>query len=158
MRPLHPGPEACGLRACATLTFPLHPSAMLLRFLPLPAAVGLVLLSGCGSSAPTLDIEGDDARTSVADARKAVREAEQRGAAEQAAESLRAAQTKLDRATTALDAGNAERAYTLATEAEVDAELAEVQALSAKATLAAAEVRKGIDLLREEIRRLQSER
>ena len=120
-------------------------------------AVGLLVLAGCGSSAPTLDLEEGDARSGVADARKAVREAEQRGAQEHAEEALRVAQTKLDRANTALDAGNMERAYTLAAEAEVDAELAEIRALSRKAQLAAQEVRAGIELLREEIRRLQAE-
>lgn len=119
--------------------------------------VGVFVLAGCGSSAPALDVEDDDARSSVADARKAVREAEQRGAEEHAEDVLRIAQTKLDRANTALDAGNLERAYTLAAEAEVDAELAEIRALSRKAQMAAEEVRAGIELLREEIRRLQSE-
>lgn len=129
---------------------------MSLRLVPI-VATGLVLLSGCGSSAPTLDVREDAARTRVADARKAVRDAEQRGAADQAAEALRSAQTKLDRAATALEAGNRDRAFTLAAEAEVDAELAEVQALSRKSQLAADEVRKGIELLRDEIRRLRAE-
>jgi hypothetical protein len=120
-------------------------------------AVGLLVLAGCGSSAPALKLSEGEARTSVADARKAVREAEQRGAEEHAEDVLRAAQTKLDRANTALDAGNEDRAFTLATEAEVDAELAEILALSSKAQLAAQEVRAGIELLRQEIRRLQSE-
>lgn len=119
--------------------------------------LGLFMLAGCGSSAPALDPEESDARSTVADARKAVREAEQRGAEEHAEDILRVAQTKLDRATTALDAGNLERAYTLAAEAEVDAELAEIRALSRKAQIAAEEVRAGIELLREEIRRLQAE-
>ncbi|MEO0559271.1 MAG: DUF4398 domain-containing protein [Bacteroidota bacterium] len=121
------------------------------------AALGLLLLSGCGSSAPALDLDDGDAQANVSDARKAVREAEQRGAEEHAEEALRSAQTKLDRANTALDAGNMERAYTLAAEAEVDAELAEIRALSRKAQIAADEVRAGIELLRDEIRRLQAE-
>lgn len=131
-------------------------SAMSIRLFSV-FAVGVLILSGCGSSAPALELDEGDARASVADARKAVREAEQRGAEEHAEEALRAAQTKLDRANTALDAGNEERAFTLAAEAEVDAELAEIRALSQKAQLAAKEVRAGIELLREEIRRLQSE-
>jgi len=129
---------------------------MLFRLLSV-VAVGLLVLSGCGSSAPALELNDGEARSSVADARKAVREAEQRGAEDHAEEALRAAQTKLDRANTALDAGNEERAFTLAAEAEVDAELAEIRALSRKAQMAAEEVRAGIELLRQEIRRLQSE-
>lgn len=124
------------------------------------AAFGLSLcalpLTGCGGS-NVASVRSEDARAAVRDAREAVRDAEQRGAPEFAAEPLDLAKSRLAQAEEALQTGNNEVAMRLANEADVSADLAETRALSAKSQRAAREVRRSIELLREEIRRLQSE-
>lgn len=83
----------------------------------------------------------------------AVASATTAGAPELAAGDLRTARDKLDRANAAVAADHNERALVLASEAQVDARLAEVKARSAKAQKAAAEVREGNRVLTEEMNR-----
>ena len=120
------------------------------------ATFAAVLLVGCGGS-DRLTYDDDAAERYVREAREAVRDAERNGADANALESLDRARTRLDRARSAMEAGNHDLAARLAIEADVTAELAEVTSLSTKSQNAAREVRATIDLLREEIRRLQAE-
>ncbi len=93
----------------------------------------------------------------IRDARTAVRQAEQRGARNHAPLELRSASQKLEAAEIAVKRGELDYALLLAEEAEVDAELAEITALSTKSQKAVQEIRESIKMLREEIRRYQSD-
>ena len=120
------------------------------------ALVASAMLVGCGGS-DRLTYDDDDAERYVREAREAVRDAERNGAEANALEALDRARTRLDRARSAMESGNHDLAARLALEADVTAELAEVTSLSTKSQNAAREVRTTIELLREEIRRLQAE-
>ena len=121
----------------------------------LPASLLAILLiaGGCGSSKNLAAIE--QANDSITDARVAVRQADQRGARELSPMELRAAEQKLEAADIAVKRGELDYALMLADEAEVDAELAEISALSARSSNALKEIRASIKTIREEIQRLQ---
>lgn len=114
------------------------------------------LLVACGGS-DRLAADDDEAAEAVRAATEAVRDAERNGAATHATETLDQARTRLDRARAAAEIGNHGLSLRLAREADATAELAEVLSLSAKSQNAARELRATIELLREEIRRLQAQ-
>jgi Domain of unknown function (DUF4398) len=86
----------------------------------------------------------------LANADTAVREAEEANAASEAPAPLRRAQDKLTQARAAMQAEEYVDARRLAEQAAVDAELAEVQARSTVAEENVEELRKSIELLRQE--------
>lgn len=113
-----------------------------------------LLLAGCASSAmPSTQLQQQMARST-----SAVTEAEEVGAHELAPVALRDAEQKLERAQEAMAKEKFELAERLAVQAEVDAELAEVTALSEKTKLAVRELKETIRTLREEIARNSSGR
>lgn len=115
-----------------------------------PAAV-LLLLSGCASTGPSIaDVDQHLTRASTA-----VSEAEEVGAEQHAPLALSTAHEKMREAQEAKAEGDNDTALLLAEEAQVDAELAEMRALSMKAELAVKELRESIRTLREEIERTQ---
>ena len=119
----------------------------LLSPLALAAAVTLSLsLSGCASSMPRPDEQ-------IASATTSVELAEQSGAREFGPAALESARTNLSLAQEAADRNDNETALRLATEAELDAELAAAQAGHYKAEEALAEIRDSIRTLRDEIAR-----
>ncbi|MEM1054045.1 MAG: DUF4398 domain-containing protein [Bacteroidota bacterium] len=118
--------------------------------------VAAMLLVGCGGS-DRLAADDDEAAEAVRVAAESVRDATRNGAETLATETLDRARTRLDRARSAAEVGNHGLALRLAREADATAELAEVLALASKSQNAARELRATIDLLREEIRRLQAE-
>lgn len=105
----------------------------------------LLFAAGCASvPAPT---------EQMALSRSAVSEAQSAGAPEFAPVEFRSAQAQLEEARTAFQRENYLAARRLAERAEVDAKLAETKARSAKANRAVAELRHGVEVLREEIER-----
>lgn len=109
------------------------------------AMTALAFAAGCASvPAPT---------DQMALSRAAVSEAQSAGAPEIAPVEFRSAQAQLEEARTAFQRENYVVARRLAERAEVDAKLAETKARSAKANRAVAELRQGIEVLREEIER-----
>lgn len=109
-------------------------------------AMVVFLLGGCATTAPPPTEQ-------MAEARSAVRQAEDVGAGEYAAVEYRRAQKKLDDAQAALSRGKHDRARRLAEQSAVDAELAGVKARSAKTQNAVRELQESIRVLREEISR-----
>jgi len=109
---------------------------------------------GCGSSKNVAALQL--ANDSISDARIAVRQADQRGARELSPLELRSAEQKLEAADLAVQRGDLKYARLLAQEAEVDAELAEISALSSRSANALREIRQSIKTMREEIQRLQN--
>ena len=110
------------------------------------AALVAVLLSGCATTAPP-------PTERMAEARSAVKQAEDVGAMEYAAVEYRRAQQKLADAQAALTRGRHDRARRLAEQAAVDAELAGIKARSAKTQNAVTELQESIRLLRQEMAR-----
>jgi hypothetical protein len=100
--------------------------------------------AGCAGTPPTEKVE-------VAEA--AVRQADTRGAAEDAALELRLARDKLERARVAMADERYVTARRLAEQAQVDALLAEAKAQSAAALESAHEMRDSIESLRGEAQR-----
>lgn len=92
----------------------------------------------------------------MAEARSAVKQAEDVGGKEHAALEYRRAQQKLEDAQAALLDKKHDRARRLAEQAAVDAELASVKARSAKARSAVTELRESIRVLREEMAKSDS--
>ena len=124
-RPMPPGLAAFGLTAVA-------------------AGVAL-LISACASAPPPTD--------QVAVSTAAVSRASSEGAGEAAPAEIRTARDKLDRAKLAMASKDYDQARSLAQEAQVDAQLAESKAHSAKARKASDEVQESIRVLREEMDR-----
>jgi hypothetical protein len=108
-------------------------------------ALGPVLVLGaCASTPPPTG--------QIASARALVTQAQQ-VAAKDAPLELNLAQTKLARAEEAMQRGENESARRLAEQAELDAKLAWTTAENARAQRAAAEVERGVQVLREELQR-----
>jgi len=107
--------------------------------------VAAALLGACASTPPPT------AQLAVSNA--ALANAVSAGAPELAADDLRTARGKLDRANVAMLAKDYDQARNLAREAEVDAQLAATRARSAKAQKAAEALQEGSRVLREEIGR-----
>lgn len=108
---------------------------------------GAAALSGCASMKPPTD--------QMAAGRTAVEQARLAGASEGVASAdYASARAKLDRAETAFRAEDYVLAGRLAREAEIDAQLAQARADSAKSRLALAEIESGTRALRDEINRV----
>lgn len=106
--------------------------------------LGMVaLLASCASSKPPTQ---ELARTQAA-----INQADQVGAQDYAPLEFREARKKLQKAKQLSSDGQHEKAKRLADRAEVDAQLAEAKALSAKAQNAVKQLRESIRLLKEEI-------
>jgi ABC-type glycerol-3-phosphate transport system substrate-binding protein len=114
------------------------------RLAGLLALVSAALLTACASTPPP--------NAELAVARAAVERATGSAAAEAPVE-LAAAREKITRANVAFAQEDYDVARRLATEAEADATLAEAQARSVRSTRALAEVRQGIQMLRDEMSR-----
>ncbi len=108
------------------------------------AAVLMTTIIGCATTAPP-------PTSQMAEARSAVKQAEDVGGMEYAALEYRRAQQKLEDAQAALLDKKHDRARRLAEQAAVDAELASVKARTAKANAAVNELRESIKVLREEM-------
>jgi hypothetical protein len=89
----------------------------------------------------------------MAVATAAVAQASSAGTGAMAPDALRVAVDKLAKARAALAAGDHDRARRLAEQAELDAQVAEMQAQSARASVAAKESEDAARVLREEINR-----
>ena len=111
-----------------------------------------VALAGCGSSKPTVDVRLADMQ--IGAAASSVTKAERLGARDHSPMELRMAVQKLEAARNALQQGNNAVALRLAEQAQVDADLAEITALSKKSAAAVKEIRDAIDALREEMQRM----
>jgi hypothetical protein len=118
-----------------------HPSRVL-------AGCALLALSGCANQA--LDQQ-------LATSREAVDQARIAGAADTAPADFQVALEKLDRASAAAENRKKDDAMRLAQEAQVDANLARARTDSARARMAAAELEKSNELLREVHRANQNE-
>lgn len=105
----------------------------------------VVIIAGCASiPAPT---------DQIAVSKEAVSNASSAGGNEFASAEMHSAQDKLDRATQAMAEKDYPKALSLAEQAQVDAQLAEAKARTAKAEEAAASIQEGSDILREEMNR-----
>ena len=119
---------------------------MMNRYLTiLPMMVGIALITACGSTNPPTQ--------QLTETRMVIEQAEQVGAEEYAPLEIREAKRKLQQAREAVEDKEHEKAIRLLEQARVDAELAQVKALSAKSQKAAAELRESIRVLREELER-----
>lgn len=107
-------------------------------------ALGIsILLSSCASTRPPTQ--------TIAETRTAVKQAEQIGAQDFAPLEIREARKKLEKAEALVKIKKYEEAERLAVEARVDAELAQMKALSEKAQRTLQALREGIKALKEEI-------
>jgi hypothetical protein len=112
------------------------------------AGCALLALSGCANQA---------LNQQLATSREAVDQARIAGAADTAPADFQVALDKLDRASAAADTRKKGDAMRLAEEAQVDANLARAKTDSAHARMAAAELTKSNELLREVHRASQKE-
>jgi hypothetical protein len=112
---------------------------------PALAGTAALLMAACASTPPPTD--------QMAVSTAAVAHAVGAGSTELAAADLKMARDKLDRAHVAMTAKDYDLARSLAQEAQVDAQLAEARANSAKAQKAADELQEGRRVLREEMER-----
>jgi outer membrane PBP1 activator LpoA protein len=104
-----------------------------------------LLLAGCASTPPpTAELNS---------AQQAIDDAERGQASQHAAEEMSEARTKLSSAKAAVDNKKMDEAARLAEEARVDAELASARTAAAKAKAANDEIRKGTDVLKDEMER-----
>jgi hypothetical protein len=111
----------------------------------LPMIVGIVLIAACGSTNPPTQ--------QLTETRMVIEQAEQVGAQEYAPLELRDAGIKLQQARDAVEEKEYEKAIRLLDHARIDAEVAQVKALSAKSQKASEELRESIRVLREELER-----
>ena len=109
------------------------------------ALAAAVALAGCATTPPPTG--------QLAVAKSAISDAVGAGSEQLAPEPLHTAQDKLAQADKAMAARNYADARRLAEEAEIDAKLAAITARSAKAQLAATELERGIQALKEELAR-----
>lgn len=105
--------------------------------------IGIGFLAACASMAPPTQ--------QLTETRMVIEQAENVGAQEFAPLELRDAGIKLQQARDAVEAKDYKKAKRLLEHARVDAELAQVKALSAKSQSAAAELRESIRTLKEEL-------
>lgn len=106
---------------------------------------GIVLMASCASTNPP--------NQKLTETDMVIQAAQAAGGSEFAPLEMREASRKLDLARDAVKNKQYIQAERLADEARVDAELAHVKAQSAKAQIAAADLRESIRVLQEEIRR-----
>ena len=113
---------------------------------PFVAALGAsMLLAGCASTPPPT--------AALQSAQQAIDDAERVQANEHAPDVLSEARTKLASAKTAVDKKEMDEAARLAEEARVDAELASARTAADKAKDANEEIRKGTQVLKDELQR-----
>ena len=103
--------------------------------------------TGCASSAPL-------ANTKVANAQRAVDEAQQAGAAVSVPVELRTAEDKLKAAQLAVSKGDYDQAIQVAEQAAVDADYARARSNNERIKKMADEMRRNIQTLRQELERL----
>lgn len=114
------------------------------RYLKLvPIITGISFITACGSMAPPTQ--------QLTEIRMVIEQSEQVGAQEYAPLELRDAGIKLQQARDTEQAKDYKKAIRLLEHARMDAELAQVKALSAKSQSAAAELRESIRVLKEEL-------
>lgn len=111
-------------------------------FQPSRVLTGCCLLALCGCASEALNQQ-------LATSREAVDQARSAGAAEKAPADFDSAVDKMNRATTAANDRHKDDAMRLAQEAQVDANLARARTDSAQARLAAAEMEKSNQILRD---------
>ncbi|MCA1802194.1 MAG: DUF4398 domain-containing protein [Rhodothermaceae bacterium] len=109
----------------------------------LPMIVGIALIAACGSTNPPTQ--------QLTETRMVIEQAEQVGAQEFAPLELRDAGIKLQQARDAVEEKEYEKAVRLLDHARIDAEVAQVKALSAKSQQAAEELRESIRVMRQEL-------
>lgn len=114
----------------------------------------ILLFSGLLATA-CASVDQNAALKGIGNAQSAVNQAKASHADDYAALELKQAEDKLARANQALDAGNARQAKYLADEADVQAQLAETKAQSAKTNHMLQELQDSISQLRREIQRSQ---
>jgi hypothetical protein len=113
---------------------------------PLVATFGAALLvAACASTPPPT--------AALQSAQQAIDDAERVQASQHAAEEMSEARTKLSSAKAAVDNKKMDEAARLAEEARVDAELASARTAAAKAKASNDEIRKGTDVLKDEMQR-----
>jgi hypothetical protein len=110
-------------------------------------ALAVPMAAGCASSAPL-------ANSKVAQAERAVDEAQQSGAAVSVPVELRTAEDKLKAARTAASSGDYDKAIMVAEQAAVDADYAKARSVNERVKRMADEMRKNIQTLRQELERL----
>lgn len=116
------------------------------RYLKILAmVVGVSFIAACASTNPPTQ--------QLTETRMMIEQAEQDGAREYAPLEIRDAEIKLQQAYEAVDAEDYKKAIRFLEHARVDAELAQVKAVSAKSQEAAAELRESIRVLKEELER-----
>lgn len=118
-------------------------------FVGICLASAAVLTAGCAVGNPPIDL------MSRADA--ALNQAEQSGAGQHAPLELKFARQKYAEAQAAVNREEYDQARRLASEALVNAELAEAKADAAQARAAAQEVRRAVSTLRDELQRMETE-
>ena len=130
-----------------TTTTPTHRYLSPRATLPLAALLlaGQLALTGCSSVPPP--------NAEMAVARTAVNNAVSAGGTENAPVEMRAAQDKFNGAEKAMTAEDYETARYLAEEAAVDAQLAERKSRAVKTQSAVDDAKRGIEVLRQEMRR-----
>jgi Domain of unknown function (DUF4398) len=104
-------------------------------------------VTGCASSAPL-------ANTKVANAQRAVDEAQQAGAAVSVPVELRTAEDKLKAAQMAVSKGDYDQAIRVAEQAAIDADYARARAVNERVKKMADEMRRNIQTLRQELERI----
>jgi hypothetical protein len=114
------------------------------------AVIGLVVAGGCSSM--TANLAGEK----ISQGERAVMEAQGSNALLEAPDDLALAQEKLARAKAAFGKQNFEEAAGLAEQASVDADYARAKATTRKNTKTANEMKKNIESLRQEIRRMSN--
>jgi len=123
-----------------------------LRLTGAAGLAGVILLAGACASPPPVPTRSLDA------ARTAVTTAEKADAGRFAAAELAAAREKLAQADSAVTGENMLAAERLAEQARVEAELASARTDAAKAMAVNADMRKGNDVLRDEMQRTGDQR
>ena len=109
----------------------------------------VLLIAGCANN----DQQTRQAPNDFAAAEASLRQADQAGAQRYASRELNLARQELDQAREAADRGDDELAARLAKQAEVDAQLAGATAGNEEMQAAVAEMRAGLQTLRDELQR-----
>jgi len=116
------------------------------------ALLGVLLFGGCASTAPP----SPHLTARMSEARTTYRQAQELNANTHAPRAFQSAERKLAEAQEALAKGKHDRAERLATQAQVDAELALLTARSRQAKSVVDELQASIETLREEMARKRS--
>jgi hypothetical protein len=117
------------------------------RLAAIAVSVIALVAAGCASARPL-------ASTKIAQAERAVDEAQQIGAVTTAPTELRVAEDKLKEAQAAMARGDYDNAMRLADQATADADYARARATNVRITKAVDEMKQNIQVLRQELERL----